>query len=206
MGFFDFLKSKRGLHLSQLAKRLGYDYLARDEYGVRHLLMDFQLLKIGGRKRIKHIISKDFYDPDLKIKIFDYQYTISTGQSSATYVQTVFFANCKELGLPKFCLKPENLLHTIGAWLGKNDIDFESFPEFSKSYHLTGEDEYIIRQTFSDDVLQYFTQHSGWSVEGLNYFLIFYKSKKRQAPEVMQPFIQQGFEILDLFMHKGYSV
>ena len=199
MGFFDFFRSKRGLHLAEFANSIGYEYLAKDEYGLRKLLGDFKLFRLGSYRKIKHIISKDFDDLELKVRIFDYQYTINTGNSSITYIQTVFFANTKDLGLPKFHLKPENFLHTIGAWLGKDDIDFVSYPDFSKFYHLKGEDESLIRQTFSDEIVDYFSQHQGWNVEGLNYFLIFYKARKRQPKEKLQWFLQQGFQILELF-------
>ena len=206
MGFFDFFKSKRGAQVSDFAHQIGYEYSAEDEYGLINLLRDFQLFKKGGNRKIKYLLTKEFPRIELKVNLFDYQYTVSTGKSSATYFQTVFFAYSKDLGLPQFHLKPENLLHTIGAWLGKNDIDFDHYPDFSKSYHLKGEDEYLIRSTFSDQVLEYFEQNQGWSVEGLNYFLIFYRDRKRIAPEQMHVFKDKGFEIFELFKGQGYKV
>lgn len=206
MGFFDLFKSKRGAEIRDFGYQIGFEYSAIDEYGLINLLHDFQLCRKGIGRSIKHLLTKEFSDSGLKVYLFDYQYTVSTGKSSATYYQTVFYASAKDLGLPQFYLKPENLLHTIGAWLGKNDIDFDDFPDFSKSYHLTGEDEYLIRSTFTDQVIQYFERNPGWSVEGLNYFMIFYQERKRIAPEQMRFFKDKGFEIFELFKGQGYSV
>ena len=37
-----------------------------------------------------------------------------------------------------FEMRPENLLNKIGAALGRQDIDFDSNPEFSRRYLLRG--------------------------------------------------------------------
>ena len=86
------------------------------------------------------------------INVFDYRFTISTGKTSVTKEQTVFFMNSKELGLPDFYMKPEHFLHKIAAFLGFEDIDFEEFPGFSDQYHLKGEDEHYIRAVMGEDV------------------------------------------------------
>jgi hypothetical protein len=206
LGFFDLFKSKRGAQIRDFGYQIGYGYSAIDEYGLINLLRDFQLFKKGIGRRIKHLLTKEFPDSGLKVYLFDYQYTVSTGKTSVTYYQTVFYTSTKDMGLPRFYLKPENLLHTIGSWLGKNDIDFDDFPDFSKSYYLTGEDEYLIRRTFTEQVIKFFEKNPGWSVEGLNYFMIFYQERKRITPEQMRFFKDKGFEIFELFKGQGYSV
>jgi len=175
--FFRKLKNKRRLEMEQAAYELSGKYSRTDEFGLVNLLLDFKLFKIGHSKKIRHII--EIKDEQKIIHIFDYQYTITAGNSSRTFRQTVYFFNSKQLGLTEFYLRPEYFIHRIKAWFGVEDIDFESHPEFSDNYYLTGENEDRIRHHFDENVLRFFTIEKDWSLEGINYFMIFYKSKKK---------------------------
>lgn len=206
MGFFDLFRSKREQQVFQSAQQLGYHYQEKDEFGLLNLLSDFKLMQIGSRKRIMNILSKDDLTESLKIRIFDYRYTVSTGNSSQRFSQSVFFVQSKELGLPRFFLKPEHFFHRVRSWFGLNDIDFDHHPEFSSIYHLNGDDEYLIRTTFSYKVLDYFTREQGWHVEGLNYFLIIYRAKKLLPPDTLPAFGRKGMEIYQIFRGEGFSV
>ena len=124
-------------------------------------------------------------DIQKKKYIFDYQYTISTNNSRKTYHQTVLFINSKHLGLPQFSLQPEQVWHRLTTWMKlEKDIDFDSHEDFSKSYLLKGEDEEIIRHVFNPEVLNFFTIHKNWYMEGINYYLIFYSRSERFHPSV----------------------
>ncbi len=206
MGFWDFLKSERQEEMARLAPSLGMKYAPDDEIRVMRLLMDFKLFGRGRSKKIKHLLWRNEPEDDVKLRVFDYQYTVRSGNSSRTYVQTVFFIYSKELGLPQFYLKPENVLHKIGAWLGWDDIDFTSHEQFSNQYLLKGEDEELVRDTFSESVLHYFTFEKDWHVEGLNYFLILYRHGRRLPPKEIQRFYQKGREIYDILKEEGFSV
>ena len=206
MGFWDRFKSKRPEELRKVAHHLGLNYREKDDLGLLRLLLDFKLFKQGGAKKIKNILWE--YNPsnDVKTWMFDYQYSVSTGNSHQTFKQSVFFIYSKNLGLPEFYLKPEHFFHKIASWLGKDDIDFDSHQEFSDQYYLKGEHEDIIRETFSGDSLHYFTLEKGWHVEGLNYYLIIYKSKKLLKPQQVEQFYKKALEIYNLLRDGGYKV
>jgi hypothetical protein len=206
MGFFDLFRSKREEQVVQLAKQLGYKYQEKDEFGLLNLLSDFKLMQIGSRRRIKNILSNDDLTADLKIRIFDFRYTISSGQASQRYSQSVFFVQSKELGLPRFYLQPEHFFHRVKSWIGMNDIDFDHHPDFSRTYHLNGDDEYLIRTTFSNKVLDYFSREQGWHAEGLNYFLIIYRAKELLPPDSLPAFGLKGMEVYRIFRGEGFSV
>ncbi len=192
--------------MSEVASRLNLNFYPADEIGTLNLLGDFKLFRKGSRKRIEHLMWHNDHLGDLKTRIFDYRYTISSGKSSKTFKQTVFFVQSKALGLPKFYLRPEHFFHKIGAWLGIEDIDFEHFPVFSDQYHLKGEEEQIIREAFTEDVLHYFTIESGWQLEGLNYYLIVYKENVLLQPLQIRTFYHQGLEMHNLLCQGGYNV
>lgn len=185
--------------MEQLSTELGLSFSVKDEFGLFNLLKDFRLFQKGGLKGIQYILSSksDFLETDLRI--FDYQYTISTGKSSVTYKQTVFFVQSKQLNLPQFFLRPERFFHKIGNLFGIKDINFEEHPVFSEQYWLKGNSESLIRKTMNEDVLHFFTIEKEWNLEGLNYFLIFYKHKHLMGEEELVDFYQKGNEIVKLF-------
>ena len=189
----------RSGQMKDVAKKLGLSYDRGDDFGLINLLKDFKLFSRGRRKKITNILGEKTEWKETDFRLFDYKYTIKTGKHSKTFRQTVFFVQSKKLGLPQFYMKPEHFFNKIGHYLGIEDIDFEEFPEFSNQYWLKGEDEGQIRQTMSDDVLHFFTIEKDWSLEGINYYLIFYKKNEILPNTDLVDFYQKGKAIVDLF-------
>lgn len=201
MGFFSY-RQKRQSQMQETASKLGMEFKARDEYGLISLLKDFELFKNGHSKRITNMIyrKRDLEKPD--IRVFDYRYVISAGNSHRVYKQTVFFIHSKELNLPQLLMKPETFFHRIAEFFGYEDIDFEAFPIFSKEYYLKGPDESLIRKTFDEQLLHYFTVNKNWSLEGLNYLLVFYQKGKRIPPDQIEEFYKKGLKLYEMLKEK----
>ncbi|MCB0666823.1 MAG: hypothetical protein KDC80_13405, partial [Saprospiraceae bacterium] len=177
-----------------------------DSRQVLNLLKDFKLFSIGHSKKIKNLLWTIDTEEDLKSYIFDYQYTVSAGNSHHIHRRTVFFFYSKQLGLPDFRMQPEKFMHRLAGWLGWEDIDFVDHEVFSKQYHLKGGDEELIRDTFTDDVLHYFKFQKNWCVEGLNYFLIVYRNEKRLPPGQIKEYYEVAREIYGILKDKGFRV
>ncbi len=162
-------------------------------------LEEFSLFKKGKRKEIRNLMkskdqwmTSDFY-------VFDYYYQVKNGKNHRKFSTTVFFANSKRLALPEFLLRPENLFHNLIQYMGfQQDIDFEEHPEFSENYLLQGDDEAYIRNSFDETVLKYFTVNQNWTLEGVNYYLVFYKNKQLLPPHKMARFIQKSIDIFQM--------
>jgi len=184
--------------MEKVARQLGMTYTAKDEYGYKSLLADFKLFQKGTSKKIINLLHKKEEGFELEIFIFDYHYVISSGKSSVKYKQTVFFIKSKKLGLPQFSLQPEHFFHRIGTYLGMQDIDFESHPEFSDQYLLKGEDEDLIREKLDENFRSFFTIEKNWTLEGIGYFMVFYANKKLLPPEEITDFYAKGKEIYGL--------
>lgn len=194
------MSKKRTQALAQVAFELEMSFEPKDEWGSYELLRDFKLFQTtGNRKGITNVMRKKDAMLEMEVNIFDYQYTVSTGKTSHTYRQTVFFMQSKKLGLPHFWMKPENFTHRLGEWLNlTHDIDFEEFPRFSEQYWLKGTDEDYIRATMHDKVLKFFTVEKDWSLEGCNYYLIFYKNHTLLPPAVIREFYHKGMKICEM--------
>ncbi|PHN02947.1 hypothetical protein [Flavilitoribacter nigricans] len=196
------MSGSRSDQLAEIAYRIKVDFSPEDDWGLINLLEDFKLFRRGFRKTISNVFRSrdDFLETDLRV--FDYQYTISTGKTSKRFRQTVFFADSRKLGLPEFRMKPELFIHKIGALLGFEDINFEEFPEFSRQYYLKSSDEQYLRASMHDGILRFFSVEKGWRVEGVNYYLIFYKKDVLFPPQEIKAFYEKGTQVFELFRDK----
>lgn len=187
---------ERQQSLSKVAFELNFDFLDKQDQSPLAYLKDFRLFREGGSKKAYHLMSKKDDLLESELRIFDYKYTISTGKSSHTYHQTVFFLQSKKLGLPQFFMSPETLFHRFKEYLGfRKDIDFAEFPKFSEQYYLHGEDPEYIRSAFDSRVLRLFTVEPDWHVEGVNYYLVFYRKHKLLPPREIKRFYELGLKL-----------
>lgn len=193
------MSANRTFLLEKAAFDLGLSFTPKDEWGLLRLLLDFQLFSRGHSKRISNILRKEDDWLHMDASVFDYRYTISAGNSHRIFKQSVFFMHSKNLALPQFLMKPEGFFHKIGQWLGlQEDIDFEEFSAFSDQYFLKGQDEAFVRSSMNAETLRFFTIEKNWNLEGVNYFLIFYRKNKLLPPDQIKDFYQKGMKICEL--------
>lgn len=192
-------KSPRTAHLQRLARELNMNFSETDDWGLMELLQDFQLFRKGRRQKITNVLHSvdDFLE--LNISIFDFEYVVGKNRERNTLRQTVFFFRSRALGLPEMYMRPENVFHRIANYLKlSQDIDFEAFPDFSKQYLLQGEDEAYIRHTMNEDVLQFFTTEKGWTLEAINFFLLFHQHNQLLKPWEIKRLIQKGLKLHEM--------
>lgn len=192
--------SHRAEQLDNIAFQLGMEFNVHDEWGLINYLEDFKLFRRGFSKRISNILHRQDEMLNLSTYIFDYRFTISTGNSARVIRQTVFFIESRKLGLPIFYMRPEHIFHRIGEFLGMQDIDFEEYPAFSSNYLLQGDDEDFIRASMDEPFLRFFSVENKWYLEGINYYLLFYRRGKLLKPEQIREFYTKGLEIYKLLV------
>lgn len=198
MSFWQNYFQKRSNSLLELANELDWDFSRKDEYGLISLMRDFKLFRRGHSRKIKNIISYQDEGLDIDVQVFDYQYTISAGNSHRRVSQSVFFVQSKTLELPQFYLRPEDFFQKIAKFFGRQDINFESHPEFSDQYLLQSTDEERLRKTLNQDLLHFFSIEKKWSLEGIGYYLILYRNNKRFKPQELKTLIDKGHAIFDM--------
>ena len=190
------VEKKRTEALKGVAEELGFEFFPKD-VGLLRELEGFHLFTQGHSKRITNLMRGEA--GGLAVEIFDYRYITGGGKSSQTWKQTVLCFRLDGPDLPSFSLRPENFFHRIGAWFGYQDINFEDYPGFSKSYLLRGPDEKEIRELFTDRVLAYYEGRPGLSTEGGGDRLLFYRHNKRVDPQKVHAFLEEGFQVLAVF-------
>ena len=201
--FTDFFR-KRQQEIEDLSHELSMNFRLRDYSGIQDRFRHFELFRRGYGKKVRNVL----YDNDswqgAEVWIFDYQYVIGGGNSTRRISQSVFLIQSDTLNVPQLLLKPENVFHRIGTFLGKQDIDFEEFPVFSKQYLLKGPNENWIRQTINEDLLHFFTIERNWTLEGYDNHLIFYRAGHRMRPKAIREFYEKGLTVYD-FISKNYG-
>lgn len=191
-----FYEKKRSEALEYIATSMNFSFVRKGYHNGSIELDNFDLLSKGRSRKASNIMTGT--TGDMEIIIMDYQYTVGNGKNSTTHSQTLIAIQSPLLHLPVFTLSPENIFHKIGSVFGYKDIDFDSHPIFSKKYLLRGEDEESIRETFNDEVLQYYEKDKTLSTGGDHNKFIYYRSSKRIAPKEIQAFLQEGINLYGL--------
>lgn len=189
------MPSHRAEQLDRVAFDLGMNFSPEDEWGLINYLEDFKLFRRGMRRRISNILHRQDNMLKLDLYVFDYRFTVSTGKSARVIRQTVFFVQSKELALPIFRMRPENLFHRVGEYLGLQDIDFEEHPAFSRNYRLHGPDEDYIRASVNEPFFAFFSVEKKWFLEGINYYMVFYRKGKLLEPKQIKEFYRKGMKV-----------
>ncbi len=131
----------------------------------------------------------------VSMKVFGYSY----GSYRRIDRQTVCMFESDKLQLPLFDLCPEHFLYKIASALDGRDIDFPENPNFSQLYRLRSEDEWAVRELFSQEVLKYFERHPDLYVEARSRWLIVYRSGKRVRPSELHRFLALARDVYELF-------
>lgn len=184
------------------ARMLQWRFIPEGDKSMISWLKDFRLLKTGSSRLVAPMLMYKGHEMEHTC-VFDYVYTVSTGKSSQTFKQTVYFRYSKALALPHFILMPERWYHRLGTYFGMQDIDFVEYPIFSKNYLLQGKDEDYIRYHFDHpEMIRFFDQQGSISMEGMNYLFILYSHNVQLPHDQIVEFVKVGDLLHDYLADK----
>jgi hypothetical protein len=184
--------------LAGLAARLGLSFQAEapgldaEDYRGLHLFS-------RGRERTYRNVLNGRPEGTDGLILCDYGYTTGDGKNTKTLRQTVALLAYARGGVPRFELRPEGVLHRVGAIFGYQDIDFKESPGFSSSYLLRGTDEAAVRGLFRTNLREYFETHPGWCVDGRGSWLAAYRQDVLVKPADIPAFIDAAKVLLWAF-------
>lgn len=108
----------------------------------------------------------------------------------------------KGVVIPDFSLEKEGLLDAIKNFQGYKDINFSNYPVFSKEYYLTGANETLVREFFTDELITFLEQNKGYYIEAKNNSLMIYKQI-----DIMTLYdIKDTLSFVENFMYKLKSI
>jgi len=158
----------------------------------------FKLFSQGRSRKMKNVIQGD--SGEVKIAIFDYQYTTGSGKQQHTHLQSVVSLQSAEIQCPDFTMRPEGMFDKIGSALGFQDIDFETHPNFSRMFVLKSSNEPAIRAYFTPAILEFFETKKGISVEAASGSLFFYRPGRRIKPDEVKDYLAQAYEVYGMMV------
>jgi hypothetical protein len=188
---------ERTMALKSSATMLGWQFAEQAPLNYLPNLETFALFGQGHSKQIKNLIYGE--TNGVKAALFDYIYTVGHGKHSHTYYQSVVYFEPRNLNIPFFSLRTENVLHKLISALGYQDIDFGHRPTFSSKYLLRGTDEQGIRNTFNEQLLSFYEMSQGACTDGGGNQLFIFRPGYRTPPHEAQSFINWGFQLQSLF-------
>lgn len=181
---------KRREALGQVATELRWSFAPDGDDTLRTSMGNFRLFAHGRSKRFRNLMRGS--GDNAGVALFDYAYTVGGGKERHTHRQTVLSLNVGGRPLPHFCLRPEHAWDKVEAFFGHKDIAFDAHPDFSKAYSLRGDDEYQIRNFFSEKLIAFIEREHGITMEGDGSTLILYRHWKLLKPGEIRPFIEMG--------------
>jgi hypothetical protein len=194
------VEKNRTAALKQVADTLGFEFFPTGDATYSQSLAGLPLRSRGRSQKLRNLMRGK--SRSIEAAIFDYSYVIGGGRSSRTVRQSVISFQSDALSLPYFTLGSKSFWNKMDSLLGRHNIEFETHPEFSNKYLLRGSDADAVRTIFTDQVLDYFEQTPGWSVEGAANRLLLYKLSKRVPPPEIAAFLEDGLKVLSL-LHAG---
>lgn len=186
-------QKKRTLALQELAERLGWSFQPKPDLDAVTGYGRLQLFSQGRRQQVRNHLAGE--REGRQVAVFDYSYVTGGGNSQATWHQTVVHVHVPEQDLPAFALRPEHVLHKIGAMFGYQDIDIENDPVFSGQYLLRGTDEAAIRALFDADVRDFFDRNPRSSAEAAGPDVFFWRTQKLAKPGDVDLLMDAGIEL-----------
>jgi len=188
-----YYQKKRSQDLARVAQELGLQFQAEEE---KAALPDrgFDALPLFQQSRSR---SNFVHGRRALGEMFLADVRVGSGKQS--YTQTAACFHLAGRRLPAFELSPESWAHKIAQAFGYKDIDFESSPEFSKSYLLRGEDEAAVRELFGADLLNFFTGEKGWTVVGAGDWLCVYRHARTVGAKDIRSFLEQAEAVAQPF-------
>jgi ABC-type transporter Mla MlaB component len=176
--------------LRELASNLGYGYTAINKNITSNfgkLSSDMSVVKYEGNILTKQVGTLNYTISDLSVVMGgDFKAGVSN--------LTVLSVSNLHLGIPLFAMKEEKLFDD--AFL--NDIDFEDFPKFSKTYSLSGFSDAQVRQFFTKELISYFEANDTYRIESLGSELLIYKEGKVASVDDIRKMINFADGLLQL--------
>ena len=195
-------KKVRTARLTQVAQQLGIPFFPAGDPLLIGRLASLPLFSVKASKSIVNVLRE--VRPEVEFGIFDYNYRIGTGENRHSITQSVMYFCSKTIDLPKFTVYPKMRFQKILWVFGiiQQGIDLGTHPQFAKQYVLTGDDEAAVRDLFCDELLEFFEgQKNQINVQGHDHQLLLYRHGQRIAPDQVEQFMVEGFEIFKRFCH-----
>ena len=184
--------SNRQKNIEQLAQQLAWNYdpkIESDPKGINRFLF-FE-------SKVVNYSVNSLYDDTFTL--FDLSFSEGAFITKEDLKGT-FLLFKSPIPLPNFVLDKEDFKTALYHWAGFDDINFTKHPDFSKRFHLSGNNKKAIRTLFNSELIYFFESHPIFHIES-NGTHILIKGKERlsslQEIKIMLAFSKDLLELLE---------
>ncbi len=196
--FNKFSSKKRIEALKKMAYKLGFHFIEESQENILSTLSIFKLFNLGYHQNVFNMMYGTYNGK--KWFVFDFRFSVNAGNHEHISYHSAAFTKDNSTHLPPFSLGPESFIKKIATAFNSQDINFSSNPQFSEKYLLEGEDESLIRQVFTTEVLRFFEQkENGLNLEANGTNFIYFKYDQRIKPEEVKNFLDEANQSLEVF-------
>ena len=171
--------TNRQNNLKSLADQLNWEYHSKIDSNPRGLnrflffeskVINYSLNKLKNKKESSHVFDLSFSEGAFITK---------------EDLKATFLLFKSPVQLPVFVLDKEDLRTTLYQLAGLDDINFDKYPDFSKRFHLSGNDRAAIRKVFTPNLIFFFESHPFFHIESNgNHLLIKGKDRLSSIQEI----------------------
>ncbi|MFQ3341382.1 MAG: carbonic anhydrase [Flavobacteriaceae bacterium] len=151
--------TNRQKNLEGLAEQLAWEYLPKinsNPKGIEKFLF-FE-------SKVVNYSVNTLKNKKQNFNLFDLSYSEGAFITKEDLKGTFLLFN-SPIALPVFVLDKEDFKTTLYQWAGFDDINFKKHPDFSKRFHLSGNDQREIKALFGSELIYFFESHPIFHIE-----------------------------------------
>ena len=194
--------SPRQRRLQNLANENDYEYNIKVDWNTSYL-KKFHFFEIRPIERKSNCLRGKFEDLNVEWEISDVTFNDGAAFSSETFNTTVMMLKLNK-NMPIFAMEKEGIIEKIFdrviAFAGHKDIDFEMYPNFSKKFLVSGNDEQKIRSFFNDSLIDFFENKQIYHLESNGEALIIFDKIKLARTDETIALINYSKELAKLLI------
>lgn len=196
--------SQRQIRLKNLATENNYRYNSQVVWDTTYL-KTFKFFEIRPIERKYNCLKSSFDDFNASWEICDVTFNEGQAFTAETFNTTVMVLKLNNK-IPSFSMEKEGVLGIIFdkvmSFKGYKNIDFETYPDFSKKFLLHGNDESEIREFFTEEIIRFFENNHLFNIESNGEALFIFNKIKLARTDETIAFIDFGKELAGLFYSK----
>ena len=192
--------SPRQNRLQNLANEKEYQYTHQVDWNTSYL-KKFHFFEIRPIERKSNCLKGTFEDLDVSWEIADVIFNEGAAFTAETFNTTLMTLKLNK-EIPVFTMEKEGMVEKIFdrvmAFTGYKDIDFEMYPDFSKKFLITGNEESEIRSFFTPEIISFFENHQIYHLESNGEALVIFNKIKLARTDETMAIIDYGKELATL--------
>jgi len=192
--------SARQTRLQNLATERDYQYANQVDWNTKYL-KKFHFFEIRPVERKSNCLKGKFKDLDVSWEIADVTFSEGAAFTAETFNTTLMVLKLRNK-IPVFTMEKEvvfdKIIDRVRAYTGYKDVDFEMYPDFSKKFLISGNNESEIKSFFTDEIIRFFESHQIYHLESNGESLVIFDKIKLARTDETIAFIDYGKELAAL--------